>query len=212
VNVPQAREVQLRLASKVRTSSLKTRPRTVAGADAAFSEERAFAAACLYAYPALERLEEATAESPLSFPYVPGYLSFREGPAILAALARLSRKPDFILVDGQGIAHPRRCGIASHLGVLLGIPAIGCAKSRLLGEYRDPGRRRGSRVDLIYEGKVVGAVLRTRNGVRPLFVSPGHLIDLDSAVEFVLAATRGFRIPEPLRRAHALARAAAAAG
>jgi deoxyribonuclease V len=210
-DIPRARRVQLDLAGKVRCVPLKARPRLVAGVDAAFTTDRLFAAACLYAFPSLEPLEEAGVSRKLEFPYVPGFLTFREGPAIVEALAALGRKPDLVLVDGQGIAHPRRLGIASHIGVLLGLPTIGCAKSRLVGEFREPRPERGRRSPLRFEGQTVGAVLRTRTGVRPLFVSPGHLIDVPGSIRIVLRTTAGYRIPEPLRRADALSRAAARA-
>ena len=188
-DIKEARRVQLELAGRIRCVPLKTPPRLVAGVDAAFTSDRVFAAACLYAYPSLEPAEDSCVSSKLEFPYVPGFLTFREGPAIVEALAALSRKPDLILVDGQGIAHPLRMGIAAHIGVLLGVPTVGCAKSRLVGEYREPGFERGRRTRLSYNGRTVGTVLRTRTGVRPLFVSPGHLVDIPAAVRIVLRTT-----------------------
>jgi deoxyribonuclease V len=137
---------------------------------------------------------------------VPGYLVFREGPAIIAALRGLRRQPDVLLVDGQGIAHPRSIGIASHLGVLLDLPAIGCAKTRLIGEYRVPALRKGSWSALHHEGAAVGAVLRTRDGTSPLFISPGHRMDRESSIRIVLACVGRYRIPEPLRCADMLSR------
>ena len=210
-SIAEARTIQLELAARVRCVPLMSPLRLVAGVDASFSGNRVFAAACLYALLSLEPVEDATASRELDFPYVSGFLSFREGPAILEAIAALGRKPDLILVDGQGIAHPRGLGIASHLGVLLGVPTIGCAKSRLVGEFREPGRERGCRARLEFKGRTVGAVVRTRTGVRPLFVSPGHLVDLPGSVQVVLRTAAGFRIPEPLRRADALSRAASKA-
>jgi deoxyribonuclease V len=209
--IREARQFQLELAGQVRCVPLKIPVELVVGVDAAFSGNRVFAAACLYALPSLKPVEDAAASGELGFPYVPGFLTFREGPAILEAVAALSRKPDLILVDGQGIAHPRRLGIASHIGVLLGVPTVGCAKSRLVGEFREPGRARGRRSRLRFDGQTVGAVVRTRTGVRPLFVSPGHLVDIPNSVRIVLRTTGGFRIPEPLRRADALSRAHAKA-
>jgi deoxyribonuclease V len=207
VDIQEARRVQLELADRVRCVPLRSPTRLIAGVDAAFSEGRVFAAACLYAYPSLEPVEDALASNDLEFPYVPGFLTFREGPALLAALGALDRAPDLTLLDGQGIAHPRRLGIASHIGVLLGAPTIGCAKSRLVGEFREPGRERGGCSRLRFDGRTVGAVVRTRTGVRPLFVSPGHLVDIPDAIEIVLRTTAGLRIPEPLRRADRLSRA-----
>jgi len=204
--IDEARDLQVRLREKVRIAPLKKEPGYVAGVDAAFSDDQVFAAACLYRFPELLLLEERSAVRRLSFPYVPGYLAFREGPAIIAALELLPRRPDLILVDGQGIAHPRGMGIASYLGVLSGIPSIGCAKSRLIGEHDEPGREKGDWSQLRFENKTIGAVLRTRDDTRPLFISPGHKIDLDSSIRLALACTGAFRIPEPLRCADMLSR------
>jgi deoxyribonuclease V len=204
--IAAARKIQERLAKKVRLGGGKRPPKLIAGVDAAFSGNRVFAAACLFSFPSLELVEEAFASMETRFPYVPGYLTFREGPAIVEAVLSLKQKPDLILVDGQGIAHPRGVGIASHIGVLLGIPTIGCAKSRLVGEFAEPGRKKGDWAPLLFGGKVVGAVVRTRDGVRPLFVSPGHRTSRLRSVEIVLASTAGYRIPEPLRRADSLSK------
>lgn len=203
--VAEARSVQAGLAVRVRIQPLATVPATVCGVDVAFSEDRAFAAASMFAFPSLALLEEATAIRPVTFPYVPGYLSFREGPAIISALKNLSKRPDILIVDGQGIAHPRRLGIASFLGVLLDIPTIGCAKSRLVGEHEEPGLKRGSWSPLVHQGQTVGAVLRTRDRIRPVFVSPGHLITLEESIEIVLRTAVRFRLPEPQRAADNLA-------
>ncbi len=151
-------------------------------------------------------LEDVCAISGISFPYIPGFLSFREGPAIIKAVNKLKIKPDLILFDGQGIAHPAGMGIAAHVGVLLKIPAVGCAKSRLIGDYVEPGDVKGQHAQLKYQGKIVGTVLRTRDNVKPLFVSPGHLIDLKGAVNVVLTCIDKYRIPEPLRRADHLSK------
>jgi deoxyribonuclease V len=206
ISIAQAREQQEILRKRVQIVPFRGEPRYVAGVDAAFSEGLVYAAACLYQYPELTFLEQATAIEKLRFPYVPGFLSFREGPAIIAAIRKLTVKPDVLLVDGQGIAHPRGIGIASHLGVLLNIPTIGCAKTRLVGEFKEPDRRKGNCSELTYEGRTVGAVVRTKDGVRPLFVSPGHKIDLDNAVRITLGCTGKYRIPEPLRCADMLSR------
>ncbi len=205
-SIEEALEAQIRLQKKVRIAPLIGKPRYVAGVDAAFSKDRVFAAACLFAFPDLIVSERQSCSRKLSFPYVPGFLSFREGPAILAALDKLSCKPDLILVDGQGIAHPRGIGIASYLGVLTGIPAVGCAKSRLVGEYDEPPPEKGGWSPLQSDGKIIGAVLRTKDSTRPLFVSPGHKTDLDSALRLTLACTGRFRIPEPLRCADILSK------
>jgi deoxyribonuclease V len=197
--IAEARRAQERMRSNVRIVPLEIEPAFIAGVDAAFSENRVFAAACLYTYPDLICIERTQAAGKLTFPYVPGYLSFREGPAIIKAIGRLKRHPDVILVDGQGIAHPRRIGIASHLGVVLDIPTIGCAKTRLLGAYQEPALQKGNWSALHHAGEIVGAVLRTREGVSPLFISPGHRIDLGGSVRLALACSRRYRIPEPLR-------------
>jgi deoxyribonuclease V len=201
--VEGARNVQSKLRQRVVVVSLAGKPGLVAGVDASYYGGIVFGAACLYTYPDLDFVESTVSERETSFPYVPGYLAFREGPALFSAISGLTRRPDVILLDGQGIAHPRGLGIASHLGVLLGIPSIGCAKSRLVGSHREPGMKKGSRSALKSgDGVPLGAVLRTREGVRPVFVSPGHLVDIESAVRTVLSATVKHRLPEPLRCAH----------
>ncbi len=200
-NTKNARAVQVALKDKVKTIPLRKKPELIAGVDAAFSVDKVIGVICLYTYPELTLIEEAFVVKEISFPYIPGFLSFREGPAIVEALNGLELKPDVILFDGQGIAHPKGLGLASHIGVLLDAPTIGCAKSRLVGEYKEPGLKKGAWSPLKYHGKVVGSVLRTRDHVRPLFVSPGHKIDLRSSLEIVLGCTRKFRIPEPLRMA-----------
>ncbi len=151
-------------------------------------------------------MEDVFARKKARFPYIPGLLAFREGHAIISAIGKLTVAPDLVLIDGQGIAHPEGFGIASHIGVILGIPTIGCAKSRLVGEYEAPGSMKGNWTYLYHRGAKVGAVVRTRSFVKPLFVSPGHLIDIESSVEIVLECTSGFRIPEPLRAADRLSR------
>jgi deoxyribonuclease V len=180
--------------------------RTVAGADNGYlrreSTTTAYAAVLLFSFPDLELVETQTASCPVEFPYVPGLLSFREAPAILAAFRKLSRAPDVILFDAQGYAHPRRFGAASHLGLILDRPSIGCAKSRLIGRYEEPGPEFGARSPLLDRGEVVGAVVRTRPGRAPLFVSPGHKIGVETAVEIALACSRGaHQMPEPTRQA-----------
>jgi deoxyribonuclease V len=207
--IAEARGIQERLRRKVTLLPFRGDPGYVAGVDAAFSEERVFAAACLYRYPDLSIVERTHVVRILRFPYVPGYLSFREGPAIIDAIGKLKQRPDVILVDGQGIAHPRGMGIASFLGVLLAIPSIGCAKTRLIGEYREPGKRKGEWSELEHNGRMVGAVLRTRDGVRPLFLSPGHRIDIQGCIRIVINCSLKYRIPEPLRCADMLSKSAA---
>ncbi len=212
-----ARALQDRLRPLLRIGGGPRRVRRVAGADLSYDagRNRLYAAVLVFSYPALDLVERQVVARPITFPYVPGLLSFREIPAILSAWRRLRQEPDLVLCDAQGIAHPRGIGLASHLGLLLGKPTIGCAKSRLVGEHGEVGERRGDRVPLVLGGKTVGAVLRTRIGARPLFVSPGHLIGLQAAVRFVLGCCRGFRLPEPTRQADqtvALARRAGGTG
>jgi deoxyribonuclease V len=198
--------VQEKLRERVKITPLKKAPSLVAGVDAAFLDNKAIASACLYSYPSVEVVDTAFEEKKLTFPYIPGFLTFREGPAIVSALKKLKKRPDILLVDGQGIAHPRGIGIASHLGVILDMPSIGCAKSRLVGEYAEPDSEKGDWSYLWYNDRIVGAVLRTRSGVRPLFVSPGHRIDLTGSITIVLNCARKYRIPEPLRKADILSR------
>ncbi len=181
--------------------------RRVAGVDCGFEQGGKVirAAVAVLGLPDLSPVEEAIARLPTSFPYVPGLLSFREVPAVLAALEKLQTLPDLLLVDGQGYAHPRRFGIACHLGMLTGLPAIGVAKTRLIGTHEEAPPSRGGWVPLMDGGEIIGAVLRTREGVRPLFVSAGYRIGLESAVEWVMRCTTRFRLPDTTRRAHRLA-------
>jgi deoxyribonuclease V len=177
--------------------------RYVAGADLAFdpATDMAVAGVIVYRFPGMEEVERRSARRKLRFPYVPGLLSFREGPVLLAAFARLRIEPDLILIDGHGRAHPRLFGIASHLGVLLDKPTIGCAKSLLVGEHATPDRRAGSTASLWFKGERVGEVLRTRDNIRPIYVTTGHRVSLDSAVALVERCCDGFRIPRPTREA-----------
>jgi deoxyribonuclease V len=177
--------------------------RFVAGADLAFDPETetAFAGVIVYRFPQLQEVERRSARFKLRFPYVPGLLSFREGPALAAAFARLRHEPDVILIDGHGRAHPRRFGIACHMGVLFDVPSIGCAKSLLVGSFKEPGVKAGSTAPLWHEGELVGEVLRTRDRVKPIFVTVGHRLSLATAVEIVQCCCDGFRIPQPTREA-----------
>ena len=209
VTVADARRIQERLRGEVRIRPLDlSRLRRVAAADVTFlsSMEDVAAAVVVVAYPSGEVVEERTAVVRTDFPYVPGYLSFREGPAIVAAWGKLRSLPDAVLFDGQGIAHPRRFGIASHIGVLLDVPSVGCAKSRLVGEHGEPGGEKGDWAHLRHEGEPVGAVLRTRKGVKPVYVSIGHQVDLPTSIALVLSLCTRFRLPDPARRAHQLTR------
>ncbi|HYE37686.1 deoxyribonuclease V [Methylocaldum sp.] len=179
----------------------------VAGVDVGFEEGGTVtrAAVAILSFPELVLIDSLIARRPTSFPYVPGLLSFREIPAILDALKALRALPDLILVDGQGYAHPRRLGIACHLGVLTDIPTIGVGKTRLLGTHEDVPNQRGAWVPLSDKGERIGAVLRTRQGVKPVYVSPGHRIALETAVEWVMRCTVRYRVPETTRHAHRLA-------
>ncbi len=192
----------------VKIKPLGFQPRRVAGVDATFdrAERRIFGAAALYSYPELELLEEAGVVDSCPFPYIPGLLSFREAPVLAAALAKLHRRPDVILVDGQGVAHPRGMGIASHLGIVLDIPTIGVAKSRLVGEGVEPGPEAGAVSPLIWEGRIVGLILRTKAGVKPLYLSVGHLLTLEECRRITLGCVTRYRLPLPLRRADILSR------
>ena len=184
-----ARQLQHELGKRVRIRHLQKSPSYIAGVDAAFDDEMVIAVASLFEYPSLLHIADAVSREKAAFPYVPGFLSFREGRAIISAVKKLKQLPGVIIVDGQGIAHPLGIGIASHIGVLLNIPTIGCAKSRLVGEYSEPGRKKGEWSPLMYKNTQIGAVLRTRENVKPVFVSPGHLIDLDSSIEIVLQSS-----------------------
>jgi len=204
--IAEAKEIQESLRKNVKIIPLMKTPEYVAGVDAAFLGDKIISVACLYSYPDLTPIEERYAVAEIPFPYIPGYLSFREGPAVIQALSSLNIRPDIILFDGQGIAHPKGLGIAAHIGALLDLTSIGCAKSRLVGEYKEPGYNKGDWSPLTFKSGVVGAVLRTRGNVRPLFVSPGHRIDLEGSIEIVLRCTSKYRIPEPLRRADSLSK------
>ena len=181
--------------------------RRVAGVDVGFAAGGCVsrAAVAVLSYPKLALLETALAHCPTRFPYVPGLLSFRELPAVIEALEQLSTPPDLLLCDGQGIAHPRRFGIACHLGLLTDIPSIGVAKSRLCGTHEQPPNQRGAWTPLYLGEEVIGAVLRTRCGVKPLYISPGHRISLDTAIRMVMACCTRYRLPETTRYAHRLA-------
>ena len=195
--------LQERLRERVVLEDNFERIRLVAGADLAFDPKTdvAFAGVIVYRLPEIEEVERRIARRVLRFPYVPGLLSFREGPVLLAAFARLRTEPDLILIDGHGRAHPRLFGIACHMGVLLDKPTIGCAKSLLVGEHKDPASRSGSATPLVLDGRRVGMVLRSRDGVKPIYVTPGHRVSIDSAVRLVRQCLDGFRIPKPTREA-----------
>jgi len=214
VSPEEARLIQESLRHKVVFRPLNLRNvRTVAGLDQSYHptlRNRVFGVAVVFSFPDLQINEVSIAESQTIFPYVPGLLSFRETPVLLKALKGLKRRPDVIIADAQGYAHPRRFGAASHIGVLTGIPTVGCAKTRLIGIYDEPGPNRGSWSALVDGDETIGAVVRTRDRVAPVFVSVGHLVDLPSAIALVLATTSKYRIPEPIRAAHNLSNLARA--
>ena len=199
----EAARIQLRLRERVELQDRLPRIASVAGTDVALDLQRgrAIAGVIVYRFPEMVEIERVWAERRLTFPYVPGLLSFREIPVLLKALARLRYTPDVIFCDGQGYAHPRRFGIACHLGVLLDCPTIGCAKSILVGMAEEPGQKPGAWTPLVDGGEVVGAVLRTREAVKPVYISQGHRISLGRAIELVRAVSDGFRIPKPTREA-----------
>ncbi len=205
-----ARALQDRLRSQVIREDRLGPVGLIAGADAHYrpNSGTTCAAVALLAYPDLALEATAAAQRPTDFPYLSGLLSFREAPALLEALGRLARPPDLLLVDGQGLAHPRRFGLAGHLGVLADIPTIGVAKTRLVGDYDAPAPERGSWSPLRHRGELVGAALTTRRGTRPVFVSVGHRVCLATAIEYVLACAPRYRLPEPVRQADRLSRAA----
>jgi len=213
----EARRVQSELAGRVEVVPLEKEPRLIAGLDCAFSRDgkRTCAAAVVLrlvgsrgAPPGqprqfeFEQVETATAQQETRYPYIPGLLSFREAPVCLEAAAKLSRQPDLFMIDGQGVAHPRRLGLASHLGLFFDMPTVGCAKSRLIGTFEEPGSRKGAWSLLRDGAEVIGAVVRTRSGVKPVFVSVGHRCTLENAISVTLACATRYRIPEPTRLAH----------
>jgi len=201
--------LQKELRERVRLAPLTRPVETIAGADISFNKfsETIYAGIVVLRLPSLEVVEEVCIVSETRFPYVPGLLSFRESPAVLEAWAKLRTEPDAVMFDGQGIAHPRRVGIASHVGLIINRPTLGCAKSLLVGKYAEPARERGAWTPLLDKGEVVGAVVRTKTNVQPIFVSPGHLIDLAGAIDLTLQSDGGYRQPEPTRRAHHLVNA-----
>lgn len=180
---------------------------TICGLDISFDKksEIVYATASIHSFPDLHQIEETVHKSIADFPYVPGLLAFREGPAILELMTGLQTPIDLLIFDGQGLAHPRGAGIASMMGLLTELPSIGCAKTKLIGEYEEPGTEKGSVSDLFYKGNTVGRVLRSRSDVKPVFVSVGYKIKLAKAVEIILSCCQRYRLPEPIRRAHILA-------
>ena len=205
VSPREAIRIQKDLANRVIPTCGFSSIHTIAGADVGIKGGQAKAAVVVLSYPDLRLLDQSIFAQPVSLPYIPGLLSFRECPPLLAAFERLSLEPDLILVDGQGIAHPRRLGLASHLGLFLEKPTIGCAKSRLCGTCEEPGETAGSHTCLYDGEELIGAALRTKNRTRVLYVSIGHKVDLNAAIHYVLTCCRGYRLPETTRWAHRIA-------
>ena len=202
----QAILLQKRLAGQIRVEPLRKTSHLVAGADVAFSVDgrRCLAGVVVWDVKAGQVVEQRLAWRPATFPYVPGLLSFREAPAVLAAVRKLSSRPDVFMFDAQGLAHPRRFGLASHVGLLMDCPSTGCAKSRLCGEHTAPATTAGSTAPLIDHDEQVGVVLRTRDGINPVYVSVGHRVTLDNAIAVVMSCITRYRLPEPTRLAHIL--------
>ncbi len=201
----KASELQTNLAQHVITENQVGEVKLVAGVDASYKNGLSRAAIAILRYPELDLIDYTITEQPTTFPYVPGLLSFREGPIVLAALAKLKVSPDLLIFDGQGLAHPRRFGLACHIGLLTDIPSIGCAKTRLIGSFEEVGPAKGDYVPLIDKEEVIGAMVRTRTKTKPVFVSIGHRIDLATSRHFVLSCCTKYRLPETTRWADKIA-------
>lgn len=208
--IQEALKKRLLLENTLKPSEIKC----IAAADVSYSKEenKVYAIVVCLSYPQLTILEEESCTLPATFPYIPGLLVFREGPPLIKAFENLKKEPDLIMFDAQGVAHPRGLGLASHMGVLLDKPSLGCAKSKLTGSYEEPRQRRGSTSPLIKDGQTIGMVVRTKDNVAPVFVSIGHKVDLPISVKLVLDSCRGYRLPEPLRIAHKLSTQVRASG
>ena len=202
VNPQEAIKIQKDLKSNISLKKSFSKIDKIAGADVSYYQNKMIAGVIIFEFPNLKIIERQSFVSSINFPYIPGLLTFREGPSILAVFKKIKNEPDIILFDGQGIAHPRRMGIATHLGLFLDKPTIGCAKSRLSGKYTTVGEKKGDYAPLKEGKEVLGAVLRTRKGVKPIFVSPGHKIDLPNSIEIVLKCIVKYRLPLPVWEAH----------
>jgi len=211
VSVEEAIQIQEALRERIILKNAFSKVETIGGGDVAYSknEDLLFGAIVVLSFPDMEILDKAAAIGKIPFPYISGLLSFREGPILIKVFQRLKLKPSVMIFDGQGIAHPRGMGFASHMGLWLDLPSIGCAKTPLLGEFISPRLSKGSFESIRRAGEKVGVVLRTRDKVKPVFVSPGHRIDLSTSIRLILESCKGFRFPEPLREAHQLAELAA---
>ncbi|MFQ5965370.1 MAG: deoxyribonuclease V [Candidatus Scalinduaceae bacterium] len=208
VNYKEAVNIQERLKKSVILKSpfKKLNGKLIGGADVSYNKvsDRFYAGVVVFELQSMRKIEETTASGKVDFPYIPGLLSFRESPILLKAFSKVKKEPDIIILDAQGIAHPRGVGLASHMGLLLNKPSIGCAKTRLIGTYNEVGEEVGCFSQLKIDGKIVGVVLRTRKNVKPVFVSPGHKIDLATSIDIVQKSCSGYRLPEPTRQAHNL--------
>lgn len=204
VTPSEAIQIQKDLRQKVQIEALKSPIRTIAGADISFNrfDPMVYAGIVTLSFPELQVLSYALVKAPATFPYIPGLLSFREIPALMQAWNLFPEKPDLVMVDGQGIAHPRRLGIATHFGLETGVPTIGCGKSPLLNTFTQPSQKKGSIGEILHEGEQVGVVLRTKDNIQPLFISPGNNVSIDDAQHIVLQCIRKHRLPEPTRQAH----------
>ncbi len=204
VTPQEAVELQKSMASEVISDKpiVMDAVRFVAGVDVSVKENVSQAAVVILKYPELEVVETVLAQRPTPFPYIPGLLSFREGPVLEEAFEKLKHEPDVFIFDGMGIMHPRRIGIASHMGLWLQKPTIGCGKTYFLGQYDEPAQERGASSLVHHKGDIIGAVLRTRTGVKPVYISPGHLADLPTSLDLVMRCTPKYRLPEPIRQAH----------
>jgi len=204
ISIKKAIELQKSLAGQIAPCKFDRKIKTVAGIDCGFTKDKKNIVSCIIVLSAetFEIIEAAYSVLPVTFPYIPGLLSFREAPVCLAAAEKLETTPDTIIVDGQGTAHPRRLGLASHLGLFLDVPTIGCAKSRLIGDFTEPSAAKGSMSPLKDKNEIIGSVVRTRSSVKPVFVSIGYKCRLEDAVKIVLDCCTKYRLPEPSRLAH----------
>ena len=206
VSPSEATKIQKELREQIVVEKIFENFSKIAGVDISFSKKKdeATSGVIVFSFPELAVIEKRVVTTEVKFPYIPGLLAFREGPGVLSVFDKLETEPDLIVFDAQGIAHPRGIGLASHMGLILDKPSIGCAKSRLCGEYEEPEEKQGSFSYLKKDGKILGAVLRTRERINPIFVSIGHKIDLETCIEIVTQCCRGYRLPEPTRQAHLL--------
>jgi deoxyribonuclease V len=206
ISINEAKELQKRLARRIKVCNLPMYIHKIAGFDVSYLNNRdmLIAGMVILEYPSLKILERFVITDRITFPYIPGYLSFREAPPLIKLIDEYSKEIDIFIFDGHGIAHPRGFGIASHIGVLINKPSIGCAKKKLVGEYEMPAPEKGSHSDLVYKGQIVGKVLRTRKEKKPVFISIGNRVNLNQATELILKCSEKYRIPEPTRRAHHL--------